>query len=308
MSPACSIIVPVYDDRGYLADALASVVAQTRDDWECVVVDDGSATDAAAKAVADVGDARVRLVRHEVNRGLAAARNTGIRAARADLIVTLDADDELALGFLEAVLPALAPGRPHNCAFTDTETFGAVSGVVRRSVPSNLATLLRFQWLPGPGAAFRRELWEAAGGYAEDPALRAGNEDRDFWIAAFGAGLRPVHVPGALYRYRVGHTSMMAGLGPQTWRTHEAIVARHRELYDRHGHRRAFLADGYLASARAVRAEGRRRDAIRLALRALAAQPHRLVALGVIGRALLPGPLHRRLRSVRRRLADGRET
>src|SRR5690348_15078750 len=91
--PRVSVIVPVFNRAATIGRAVASVVVQTMADWELIVVDDGSADDPAG-ALAALSDARLRLLRHERNRGAAAARNTGIAAARAPLIAFLDSDDE----------------------------------------------------------------------------------------------------------------------------------------------------------------------------------------------------------------------
>jgi glycosyltransferase involved in cell wall biosynthesis len=87
-----SVIIPVFNRRDEVLRAIASVEAQTRPPSEIIVVDDAS-TDDSAEAVASLGDERVRLLRHETNRGAAAARNTGIEAARGDWIAFLDSDD-----------------------------------------------------------------------------------------------------------------------------------------------------------------------------------------------------------------------
>lgn len=91
--PRVSIIVPVFNRAQTVGRAVASVMAQTFADWELIIVDDGSEDDLAA-ATAVFPDARLRVLRHERNRGAAAARNTGIGAARAPLIAFLDSDDE----------------------------------------------------------------------------------------------------------------------------------------------------------------------------------------------------------------------
>ena len=91
--PRVSIIVPVFNRAATVGRAVASVVAQTLRDWELVLVDDGSDDDLAG-AMAAFSDERLRILRHERNRGAAAARNTGIGAARAPLIAFLDSDDE----------------------------------------------------------------------------------------------------------------------------------------------------------------------------------------------------------------------
>jgi len=91
-SPAASAIIPVYNRAGPVAHAVASLAAQTLSDLEIIVVDDGSA-DASAEAAERAGGSRVRIVRHSVNRGIPAARNSGLAAARGKYIAWLDSDD-----------------------------------------------------------------------------------------------------------------------------------------------------------------------------------------------------------------------
>jgi glycosyltransferase involved in cell wall biosynthesis len=101
-----SVIVRTYN-RGYiLADAVRSILAQTMGDLEVVVVDDGSTDDTPA-VLAQLDDDRVRVVRHETNRGVSAAGNTGIRAARGDLIAHLDSDDLWRPTILESLVDFL---------------------------------------------------------------------------------------------------------------------------------------------------------------------------------------------------------
>ncbi len=102
MSPDISVVVPLYNKGPYIARALDSVLAQTVRDFEVIVVDDGS-TDGGAETVGGFGDPRIRLIRQE-NRGVSAARNRGIEAARAEVVAFLDADDEWMPRHLEALL------------------------------------------------------------------------------------------------------------------------------------------------------------------------------------------------------------
>lgn len=103
-SPTVSVIVPTYNRAGTLARAIRSVLQQTHADFEVIVVDDGS-TDETAEVVAGFSDARVRYL-YQDNRGAAAARNAGIRAARAALIAFQDSDDEWLADKLDAQLEA----------------------------------------------------------------------------------------------------------------------------------------------------------------------------------------------------------
>ncbi|GAA4193646.1 bifunctional glycosyltransferase/CDP-glycerol:glycerophosphate glycerophosphotransferase [Microbispora amethystogenes] len=105
--PRISVIVPIYDVEPYLAACLASVAAQTWEDVEVVMVDDGS-PDGSAEIAAGFAekDARFRLIR-QANAGLGAARNTGVRHATGDHLMFLDSDDLLPAHALEYLLAAL---------------------------------------------------------------------------------------------------------------------------------------------------------------------------------------------------------
>ncbi len=102
--PAVSVVIPCYNHARFLGEAIESVLDQTRRDVEVVVVDDGSTDDTAAVAASHPGVVYVR----QQNRGLAAARNTGIRASRGEHLVFLDADDRLLPNAIEAGLDCFA--------------------------------------------------------------------------------------------------------------------------------------------------------------------------------------------------------
>jgi glycosyltransferase involved in cell wall biosynthesis len=108
-----SVIIPLYNRREEIGRAVASALRQSLAPYEIVVVDDASRDDSAA-VVAALDDRRIRLVRHERNRGAAAARNTGIAAAEGEWIALLDSDDEWESEKLTRQLAALraAPNTP----------------------------------------------------------------------------------------------------------------------------------------------------------------------------------------------------
>ena len=100
--PLISIVMPLFNKADQVRDTIASVQTQTIDDWELVVVDDGS-TDGGGALVADLEDQRIRIL-SQANAGVSAARNCGIEAARSELIAFLDADDLWHPGFLATIL------------------------------------------------------------------------------------------------------------------------------------------------------------------------------------------------------------
>src|SRR5215217_3652483 len=93
--PLISVVIPAYNRAATIEDCLRSVQAQTYQKWEVIVADDGSG-DATVEIVKRLAreDARIRLVRHERNRGAQAARNSGIHAAKGSWIAFLDSDDQ----------------------------------------------------------------------------------------------------------------------------------------------------------------------------------------------------------------------
>lgn len=100
--PTITVVIPLYNKAPHVARALNSVLAQTFNDFEVIVIDDGS-TDDGAVIVKEFEDPRIRLIQQK-NQGVSAARNKGIDESRAELIAFLDADDEWLPEFLETIV------------------------------------------------------------------------------------------------------------------------------------------------------------------------------------------------------------
>ena len=103
MNPTFSVIVPTYNRPAFLGEAIASVLAQTRQDFECIVVDDASPLPPTLPS-----DPRLRLIRRTRNGGPAASRNTGLEHASGRYITFLDDDDLYTPDRLEMALDGLA--------------------------------------------------------------------------------------------------------------------------------------------------------------------------------------------------------
>lgn len=93
ISPLVSVIIPTYNRGQVIRRALHSVLHQTYQNLEVIVVDDGS-TDDTGEIVKSFADSRVRYIRHDAKKGAPSARNTGINAARTEFIAFQDSDDE----------------------------------------------------------------------------------------------------------------------------------------------------------------------------------------------------------------------
>ncbi|MDQ7827886.1 MAG: glycosyltransferase family 2 protein [Armatimonadota bacterium] len=105
-APAVSVVLPTYNRAAVLPRAVESTLRQTFPDWELVIVDDGS-VDATGAVLQQFVDGRIRYVRGEHNRGVAAARQVGLTLARAPYVTFLDSDDEYRPEKLAAQVRAL---------------------------------------------------------------------------------------------------------------------------------------------------------------------------------------------------------
>jgi GT2 family glycosyltransferase len=175
-APAVSIVVPTYQRRALVRRAVASVLAQTRAQFEVIVVDDGS-TDGTREALADL-DERVRCV-WQPNRGVAAARNVGIGLARAPIVAFLDSDNTWLPDHLETITAVLE--RFPRAVLVSTCPRGVIAGrdAVERARLVEVLPDAVGQVGFISGVAVRRAALEAVGRF--DERLRVG-EDRDLWL------------------------------------------------------------------------------------------------------------------------------
>ncbi|TZG29465.1 glycosyltransferase family 2 protein [Sphingomonas montanisoli] len=202
-TPALSVIVPAYGVTTMLADALNSLRAQTRDDWEAIVIDDGDAR-VAEYFEPFSGDPRIRLLRTE-NGGLPVARNRAIAEARAPLISLLDADDTYMPHYVARMIAAIEASAKRGVVSCDATYFGhdrvgeRFSTYVPQRPPVNLGRLIRREFNVFICATLRRDAVLEVGGF--DPTLKSA-EDLDLWLRLAEAGWEVGYVPEALARYR----------------------------------------------------------------------------------------------------------
>jgi len=123
-TPRISFAIPYYDNRPYLAEAIASVRAQTVLDWELTVVDD-CGPEPADDLVASLGDSRISYVRNQHNLGLSGNWNECVRRATAPWVTLVHGDDRLLPTYAERVLSAAEPRPTLTALFTDVVTIGA---------------------------------------------------------------------------------------------------------------------------------------------------------------------------------------
>ncbi|HUP42188.1 MAG TPA: glycosyltransferase family A protein [Thermoanaerobaculia bacterium] len=203
--PRFSVVIPVRDDAARLPRAVRSVLGQSADDLEVVVVDDGS-TDGTPEVARSIDDPRVRYHRQEAA-GVSAARNSGIALAHGEWIVFLDSDDEALPGWLESFSAAGGPATGVVCA--GVVLTGGADGEETEVLPSPGGELFHGRdvlFLAGSFAA-RRELVDEIGGYTVDLAYSENTDLGIHLVARCAArGLDVASIDRPLVRYFVRPT------------------------------------------------------------------------------------------------------
>jgi hypothetical protein len=231
MAPRISVLLPCFNHGAFIAEAVESVRAQTFQDFEIVVVDDGSTEPTTVTAIDALAGPRVRVLR-TANRGLPAARNHAAAHAAGEFFCALDADDRLAPTWFEKAVGVL-DARPELSFVSHwLETFGDERWTwtpERCDLPSLLA-----RNAVNGAALVRREAFAEVGGYEE--SMREGCEDWDFWLRLVERGRHGYIVPEVLFYYRRRADSMSRlMLDEQAYRRPlQALVTRHAASYEAH--------------------------------------------------------------------------
>ncbi len=232
MAAAVSIIIPTRNRAYVLWRAILSIQAQTRADWELIVVDDGS-EDATSRLMEEFQDPRIRYHRTTAG-GPSRARNLGVGASRCDLITYLDSDNTWRPDFLATMLAAADkhPGRLWYCGQYvrrwERRRDGTWLAIDEEAVPRrhySLAKALNFKGPDANSILHTRQAWREAGGWDEACWWL---EDWDFFLRILMTAPEECHwVEAILVDYRQVHGSGADGI------CGEAREDRHREVAGR---------------------------------------------------------------------------
>lgn len=246
---ALAIVIPCFDQGEYLPDAIASVERTVSAPYELLIVNDGSTDAATLETLGCLRQAGYRVIDQE-NRGLAEARNHGIRESTAPIFLPLDADNRLRPDFVDTALALLARDGTVAAVYGDRVEFGLRSGRVQVGVP-DLDRLLCGNYIDAC-ALIRTDAWRACGGYdARMPT--PGAEDWDLWLSMLEQEFTLARLDIAAFDYRVRPDSMLSRFDDPAVQTatERYVLAKHAPLYlrtlrqhiDRHDTSATALAD-----------------------------------------------------------------
>ena len=229
-SPRVSILMPVYNVAPYLREAMDSILNQTFEDFELIILDDCS-PDNSTEILDTYTDPRIVRYRGEKNVGLGNVLNIGMDMARGEFIARMDSDDLSTPERLAVQVAYLETHPDVDLCSCGMQLFGAKQETwVRETNVENVKiTALFYSPILHASSMWRREAFERVGLRFRQEMVPA--EDYDMWTRAMAAGLKLVNIPEVMYQYRI-HPSQATTQTDKTARKDREVKSNYlRMLY-----------------------------------------------------------------------------
>ncbi|HSU86159.1 MAG TPA: glycosyltransferase [Chthoniobacterales bacterium] len=236
--PLISIITPVFNTPAvWLGEAVESVLRQAYENWELVLIDDGSTLGETVEFIATIGerDPRILVVRRESTGGISAASNSGLERASGEWISLLDHDDVLEPDALFAVVKYLQDNPETDLIFSDEDKITEEGLAAPQFKPDwSPDFLLSYNYLCH-FTTLRREIVERAGGFRPE---FDGAQDYDLFLRVSELTNRIRHLPRILYHWRRSETSTSDNIRrkPQALEAGRRAVENHLRRRGERGH------------------------------------------------------------------------
>lgn len=223
-----SIIIPCYNQAKYLPDTLESVLLQTYNAWECIIVNDGSPdnTGEVARKYCE-RDRRFRYV-YKNNGGLADARNYGIGISSGEFILALDSDDKIAPTYVEKAIQYFDKNPETTLVYCKADRFDGKQGPW--DLPKYKYENLLWENCIFCSAIFKRSDYNKTTGYNIN--MKCGLEDWDFWLSLLHKDSLVYRIEEVLFHYRYREGSMISHVKAERrkemlWQ----ILLNHKDIY-----------------------------------------------------------------------------
>lgn len=231
--PKVSVVIPCYNDKYYIQETVQSILRQTFQDFEIIVVDDGS-NEETKEILRSFNNKKIQILT-QINQGVSNARNNGISKSKAEYILVLDGDDIVNEVFLDKAVAILD--------YDNNKKVGAVSSYC--NIFEKKDTIIHKHTPIGGGvnnflfdnncvsfALIRKECWKSIGGYDEE--MKNGFEDWEFWIAMTKRGWDIFMIPDFLFSYRQKKAKISLDKASKIYYREENlkyIFIKHQDLY-----------------------------------------------------------------------------
>lgn len=227
MNQLVSVIVTCFNLAQYLGETLDSVLAQTYQNWECVIVNDGSTdeTEEICQSYLDM-DSRFKYI-YQNNQGVSSARNNGIKSSSGVYILPLDADDIIAPNYIEEAVEILNQNDQIKIVYCDFQNFGES---LSKNYPKFSVKKILIENMIFCTAFFRRSDFDKTNGYNEK--MNQGIEDWDFWLIILAQGGEVHKIPKIYFYYRIRNNSRQRSIDEKTYALlKNQLYLNHQDFY-----------------------------------------------------------------------------
>lgn len=225
--PIVSVVIPCYNQGQYLDGAVESVLSQTYQNFEIIVINDGSTEPETKEILKNYQKPKTSII-HTENQGVIAARNQAIEASQGKYILPLDADDKIGSTYLEEAVQLLEANENLGIVYCEAEFFGEQIG--KWELPEyNFPNILLGNMIFCSGF-FRKSDWQQVNGY--NPNMVDGWEDYDFWLSIIELGREVYQIPKILFYYRRKLVSRSEAIDSEkSVSLHTYVFKNHAQLY-----------------------------------------------------------------------------
>lgn len=229
MEPELSIVIPCFNSEETLAETLVSVINQNFENWEAIIVNDGSTDNTEKIALEWVKKDKRFKYFYKENEGLGKTRNFGIRKAKGDYVLPLDSDNLVRKNFAQEALQIFKDQPNCGIVYGNAQLFGAEEGVWKVG-KFNKFRMLKHNYIDAC-AIIRKSLFDELGGYEEDLPYQ-GHEDWDFWLKVIPTKYEFFYLEEITFDYRVTNSSMIKSFSEDMLRENiRYIKTKHFDLF-----------------------------------------------------------------------------
>lgn len=231
--PKISVIIPCYNNGLYIKETLDSVLKQSFQDFEIIIVNDGSSDSYTNELLKDLNYPKTKVI-HTKNRGVSSARNTAIQSSSGEYILPLDSDDLIHESYLEKANTILDENKDIAIVYCEAEFFGDKSG--KWELPPYSLREMLFRNMIFCTGLYRRADYDKTSGYDESMPLM---EDQDFWLSIIELENKEVHcIPEVLFFYRIHKNgtiqSILKNKQQSYYKNYKKLFSNHKEFYSNH--------------------------------------------------------------------------
>ena len=235
-SPTVSVMIPYYNCKEYIVETIQSVLNQSYQNFEIIIVDDGSDPEHADYLREFLADKPAIRYAVQNNQGVAAARNHAARLAGGKYFLFLDSDDLILPDYIEKCVTVLENNPDCKLVYPLAEYFDAQEGLWNLPDYDGLESLLMGNRFPSSVSMHRAEDFAALGGFDENLTT---HEDWDFWIRLLSNGGTVIRIPEVLFRYRkrrdgsslINRLEQNPDLNREDW---QKVYEKNRALFMQH--------------------------------------------------------------------------